>query len=172
MTDPTDDGPAEPAEPMPPGPVDEASLPSVRRLSDARYRLFLVLAIGGALGALVLGYRATQPDDVAPITVSARPDVVEQLLPRSGAEVIRQAELGIDLAPGYEGRLVLNGVEIPVDELRLVPEQNQVFFTPGEGLAVERLDPGPNCVTAIVWESAVGRDPATDEAFQWCFEAL
>ena len=173
MTDPTSD-PYEPGDEGGTPPVDPPpeSLPSVRTLSDGRYRLFLVLAIGGALAAIVLGYRATQPDGADPVAVSARPDVVERLIPRSGAEVIRQAELGIDLAPGYEGRLVVNGVEIPEDELRLVPEQNEVFFAPGEGKAVERLDAGPNCVVAIVWESAVGRDPLTDQAFQWCFEAL
>ena len=86
--------------------------------------------------------------------------------------MIRQAELGIDLAPGYEGTLEVNGVEIPDEELRLVPAQNEVFFTPGEGKAVEELRAGPNCATAVVWRSAIGRDAATDQTFSWCFEAL
>ncbi len=60
--------------------------------------------------------------------------------------MVRQAELGVDLAPGYDGTLAVNGVEIPVEEQRRVPEQNEVYFTPGEGKAVERLLAGPNCV--------------------------
>lgn len=166
MTDLPPDPTPEPAAPEP------AAQPTVRTLSDGRYRLFLLVAIGGAVAALFFAYQATQTGARDPVTVAGRPDVVERLIPRSGAEVIRQAELGIDLAPGYAGTLVLNGTEIPTVDLRLVPEQNQVFFTPAEGKAVERLEPGPNCVTAIVWESAVGRDPATDLSFQWCFQAL
>lgn len=172
MTDlPPDHDPA--ADDLDPTPVvDERALPSVRKMSDTRYRLFLVLAIGGALAAMFFAYQSTQTGSRDPVTVSGRPDVVERLIPPAGNEVIRQAELGIDLAPGYEGLLQVNGVPIPVDELRRVPEQNQVFFTPGEGKAVERLEAGPNCVTAVVWESMVGRSPATDLSFQWCFQAL
>ncbi len=67
----------------------------------------------------------------------------------------------------------MNGVEIPAEELRLVPEQNQVFFTPGEGKVVERLNAGPNCVIAVVWK-VVGRVAArpTTSRSRWCFEAL
>ena len=57
--------------------------------------------------------------------------------------MLRQAELGIDLAPGYDGTLAVNGVDIPVEDQRRVPEQNEVFFTPGEGKAVEQLLAGP-----------------------------
>ena len=96
----------------------------------------------------------------------------ERLIPREGDEVIRQAELGIDLAPGYEGALVLNGVEIPDDELRVVAPQNQVFFTPGEGKAVEALHAGSNCAQAVVWRSSEGRGTANDRTVTWCFDAL
>jgi len=92
--------------------------------------------------------------------------------PGAGDDVIRQAEIGIDLAPGYEGTLVVNGVEIPTDELRLVPAQHQVFFAPGEGKVVERLNAGPNCAMAVVWKSSLGRGTVNDESFTWCFEAL
>ena len=101
--------------------------------------------------------------------VASRPDVVEHLIPFNGAAVLRQAELGIDLAPGYEGTLVVNGMEIPAEEQRLVPEQNQVFFTPGEGKVIEELPGGTTCVVAIVWKSSEGRGPQ-DEPFRWCFE--
>ncbi len=69
---------------------------------------------------------------------------MEHLVPRNGAEVLRQSELGIDLAPGYEGTLVVNGVEMPTAQLRLVPEQNQVFFTPGEGKVIDELPGRPD----------------------------
>jgi hypothetical protein len=151
------------------GMVDPVRSP---RLSDGRFRLLIAAMIAAAFVALYVGVRATDTGDDDPVTVNGRPDVVEHLVPRAGDEVLRQAELGIDLAPGYEGALVVNGVEIPTDELRLVPEQNQVFFTPGDGKVVERLLAGPNCATAIVWKASVGRGTADDTSFSWCFEAL
>jgi hypothetical protein len=62
-------------------------------------------------------------------------------------------------------------VDIPVEDQRRVPEQNQVFFTPGDGKAVEHLVAGPNCVTATVWKAADGPGTANDRSFSWCFEA-
>jgi hypothetical protein len=138
-------------------------------MSERRHRLLIAVLLAGAAVALYAGVRATDTGDD---DTEERSEVVERLIPREGDEVLRQAELGIDLAPGYEGALVINGVEIPTEELRLVPEQNQVFFTPGEGKAVERLRAGPNCAVAIAWRSSQGRGTANDRSFTWCFEAL
>lgn len=153
MTDPTPDVPD-----LPP-----------RRPVSWRYRLFVTLAIAVAVGALVAGVRATEGDGDGAATVNGRPDVVEHLYPRDGAEVLRQVEIGIDLTAGYEAGLVVNDTPIPTEELRLVPEQNQVFFTPGPDKAVEELPPGLNCVTAVAWRSAEGPG-ANDLRFRWCFD--
>lgn len=140
-----------------------------RRMSESRYRVLIAALVAVAFLALYAGIRSTDTGEDDP---TGRPDVVERLVPRAGDEVIRQAELGIDLAPGYEGALSLNGVAIPTEELRLVPEQNQVFFTPGEGKAVERLLAGRNCATATVWKSSLGPGTPSDQTFTWCFDAL
>lgn len=145
-----------------------AELPP-RRPSSLRYRLAVAAALAVAALALFAGIRATETGDDAPPSVNGRPDVVEHLYPRSGAEALQQTEIGIDLAPGYEGALSLNGTAIPTDELRLVPEQNQVFFSPGPGRVVEALRAGNNCVTATVWRSADGPG-ARDLTFSWCFD--
>jgi hypothetical protein len=121
-----------------------------------------------AAAALYAGVRATETGDDA--VVSSRPDVVEQIIPRRGAEALRQSEIGIDLAAGYEGGLILNGTTIPTDELRLVPEQNQVFFAPAPGHTFEALPSGQNCVTAVVWKSADGPGTPSDLTFSWCFD--
>ncbi|MET0727024.1 MAG: hypothetical protein ABWZ76_01865 [Acidimicrobiales bacterium] len=137
--------------------------------SSLRYRLGMTAAIVVAVIALVLGVRATRTGEDHPVTVGGRSGVVEHLVPRNGAEALQQAEVGIDLAGGYEGRLILNGTAIPTDELRLVPEQNQVYFAPGEGKTFRRLPSGTNCVTAIVWKSADGRG-VDDISVEWCFD--
>ena len=143
-----------------------APLPS--SMSQGRYRLLIGVLLVGAAVALFVAVRATDTGDEESGPAS---DVVERFVPGAGDEVVRQAELGVDLAAGYDGTILLNGVEIPEDEQRRVPEQNQVFFTPGEGKAVERLLAGPNCATALVWKTADGRGTANDRTLTWCFEA-
>ncbi len=139
-------------------------------MSQARYRLLIAVLVAAAGAALFFGVRATDTGDDEPI--GTRTGVVERFIPREGDEVLRQAELGVDLAPGYEGAIRVNGVDIPTDQLRLVPEQNQVFFTPGDGTVVERLRAGVNCAEVQAWKSADGRGTANDRYFTWCFEAL
>lgn len=138
--------------------------------SSTRYKVGVAIALAAAAGALLLAVTRTNTDNDDPVHVSARPEVIERLIPFNGASILRQQELGVDLGPGYEGTLIINGVEVPADEQRLVPEQNQVFFTPGEGKAIEELPAGTNCVVALVWKSSMGRG-AADEQFRWCFEA-
>ena len=142
--------------------------PIASPMSQGRYRLLIGVLLAGAAVALVVAVRATDAgdDDRGPSS-----DLVERFIPRSGDEVLRQAELGVDLAPGYDGTILVNGVEIPEDEQRRVPEQNQVFFTPAEGTVVERLLAGRNCATALVWKASEGRGSANDRSFTWCFEA-
>jgi hypothetical protein len=137
--------------------------------SSTRYKVVVGIALAVAAGAmyLAISHTSTEPDE--PVHVAGRPDVVEHLVPFNGASILRQQEIGIDLAPGYEGTLVVNGVEIPPDQERIVPEQNQVFFTPGDGKAIEELPGGTTCVVAIAWKSQDGRGP-NDQQFRWCFE--
>jgi hypothetical protein len=139
-----------------------------RPMSQGRYRVLLALLIVGAAVALIVGIAIT---DTSESDDTAQSDIVERLIPRPNDEVLRQAELGIDLAPGYDGTLAVNGVDIPIEDQRRVPEQNEVFFTPGEGKAVEQLLAGPNCATATVWKAAEGPGTSNDRTFTWCFEA-
>ena len=74
----------------------------------------------------------------------------------------------LDLATTSDASLVVAGTPIPTKELRRVPEQNQVFFTPGKGKVIEELRAGQVCVTAVVWQSSVGRGK-DDRSFNWCF---
>lgn len=139
-------------------------------LPTAVYRVIIAVAVLAAAAAIVAGVQATQTGEQEPVTVSGRPDVVEALIPGTGDEVVQQFEVGVDLAPGYEGALTVNGVDIPTEELRLVPQQNQVFFKPSEGSVINELLAGENCVVATVWKSSEGRG-LRDQTFQWCFEA-
>jgi hypothetical protein len=139
-------------------------------MSTTRYRALVAIALLAAAAALFLGVRAADTGGEDAVEVRSRPDVVEHVYPPNGDQVLRQSEIGIDLAPGYDGTLVVNGQPIPEEELRRVPEQNQIFFLPGEDTTFPKLPGGQNCVTALVWSSAAGPGVA-DETFRWCFEA-
>jgi hypothetical protein len=139
-------------------------------MSTRRYRAVVAVALLVAAAALFFGVRATNTDGDDSVAVRSRPDVVEHVYPPNGDQVLRQSEIGIDLAPGYEGTLIVNGQVIPEDELRRVPEQNQMFFQPGEGTTFPELPPGRSCAAAVVWRSSDGPGVA-DESFRWCFDA-
>ena len=146
-----------------------ANRPTNQR-SSLRYQLAVTAAIIVAAAALFAGIRATKSGQPDSVLINGRPDVVEHLIPSEGTEALQQAEVGIDLAPGYAGALILNGTFIPTDELRLVPQQNQVFFAPGPDRVFDVLPPGRNCVTAVVWKSSEGRGTPSELSFQWCFD--
>jgi len=159
-----------PSDPLPSDALPSGPLPSADRrppMSDGRFRALIAVAVAVAVVAIVIGGRATQTGSQDP---ARTPDIVERLIPGAGDEVLQQFEVGIDLAPGYEGALTINGVAIPTGELRIVRAQNEVHFQPGEGKVITELLAGPNCAVATVWKSALGRG-ADDQTFRWCFEA-
>ncbi|CAN5720487.1 hypothetical protein BH20ACT1_BH20ACT1_01400 [soil metagenome] len=119
----------------------------------------------GALGAFVYAFslgRGTT-DEIA--TTGS----VEQLVPPQAAQVLRQSEIGIDLAPEWTGVLQINGIEIPEDQLRRVPAQNQVFFTPGPGREIEELPAGQVDVVALIWRPVAGESRDDAETVRWTF---
>lgn len=140
--------------------------------SSWRYRIFVAVGMAVAATCLYVGVHLTNTGDPDPVTVSGGATIVEQVVPRNGTSELRQSEFGIDLAPGYDAGLVVDGTPIPTAQLRRVPEQNQVFFTPGKGKAVEELDAGRTCVVADVFKTSVGQGTPQDQTVQWCFDVL
>ncbi|CAN5630001.1 hypothetical protein BH18ACT1_BH18ACT1_13290 [soil metagenome] len=112
-------------------------------------RIVIVLGVVVAVGLLVWASSRDADDagDQAQLTDSA----VEELIPADGAQDLRQREIGIDLAPSWTAVLVVDGEEIPEDQLRRNEPLNQVFFRPGEGQVIDELFPGPHGVSALIW---------------------
>jgi hypothetical protein len=129
----------------------------MQAMSDAArtvVRRVVITALLVLAGGLVW-YSASvkgEPADPA-LTDSA----IEQLVPaRDTPTAIRQAEIGVDLAPGWDADLRINGIDIPQDEERDDAPLNQVFFKPGPGQVITALEPGPVTVVAIVWQPTQG----------------
>ena len=132
----------------------------------------------GAVGVLALAItffgiaiRSFEDGGDDPVLNEGDAAVVENLLPRRNAQVPQQSNVGIDLMTGWDGVLVINGVMIPEDQLQVTPEIGLIEFTPGDGKAVEALEPGQNCVSAVIWKIADGRG-VSDRTIPWCFDVV
>jgi hypothetical protein len=115
----------------------------------ARRLLPFVLVLAALAAIVYAGTLGSGPEEVR-----ATDEAVERLVPADGSPVaVRQAEVGVDLAPGWTGVLLINGLEIPEDQLRRVEPQNEVYFQPGEGKEIEAFQAGTIVVEAEIWRS-------------------
>lgn len=101
----------------------------------------------------------------------ALPDSVDRLIPASGDEVLTQAQVGVDLATGFDAYLIVNGTEIRTEGDGLTKDLGLglVTFQPGRGTPIDSLLPEKNCVIAMVWPRSDGEEAA--EPVTWCFDA-
>jgi hypothetical protein len=140
---------------------------------STRFKIVAVAVLALAIAAFVAAYLVTSDegdDDLGAASTDDAGGVVEERIPAPNSQVPQQSTVGVDLAAGWEGTLRLNEVEIPLDELTLTPELARIEFAPGDGKVFEELPAGRNCVTAVVWPIAEGRDEARD--IPWCFQAV
>lgn len=143
--------------------------PRRRRLGDVLRRLLLAVIIVGCLvGIFYTGRAAVTGNDESS---GALPDTVDRLIPASGSEVLRQTQVGIDVAEGQDAYLLVNGVEIRDAEDGLIKDLGTglILFQPGEGRPVEELNPNQNCVVAFVYDEIDG--PSAAQPVSWCFQA-
>jgi hypothetical protein len=136
---------------------------------DIARKLIITLVIVGALVGLFYTGRwaVTGPDS----TSGSLPDSVERLIPASGSEVLRQSQVGLDVAEGYDAYLVVNGVEIRTAEDGLIKDLGTglILFQPGPNTPVESLNQGENSVVAYVFDEREG--PTVAQPVSWRFEA-
>lgn len=123
-------------------------------------------ALAGAVAILLALLLADTDNNDVTVTGNA---AVDELIPPRSAEVLAQETVGIDLAPGYNARLTINGVEIPTDQLRHLPNLNRFTFRPDQGKVIERLQAEQNCALVTYWRKEVG--PAEADTISWCFTA-
>jgi hypothetical protein len=132
-------------------------------------RLFITVVVVGCLVGLFLTGRAaiTGGDE----TSNALPDSVDRLIPASGSEVLRQSEVGIDVADGFDAYLQINGTEIRTSEDGLIKDLGTglILYRPGPDRPIEELNTNQNCVVAFVYDQLEG--PETAQPVSWCFQA-
>lgn len=133
-------------------------------------------------GAIVLAFALTSRDSSAPLAITGNP-AIEALIPAPDSEVLRQSQVGIDLAPGYDAELTINGTFIPIDEVNVLRDVenpdvssgipgsfdttlSRFLYQPLEGRAVPELRGDENCVEVRFWPLS---DPTDIEEVGWCF---
>jgi hypothetical protein len=162
--------------------VDQApAAPKGRRFSLLNAGMILITA--AALGLIVVGFASATTGDKS---TTINDPAVERVIPHPGDLVLRQSEVGIDLAPGFRGVLIIDGQEIPVYDVngndkvqpgtvlgriidgRYDPGQNTVLFQPQEGATIQAFSPGRHKITAEYWRDGV---ETRDQAHQvtWFF---
>ena len=141
-----------------------------------KIRALLVLCFVGAIAIFVGAYVAN--NDPASNNGCNQPAAIEVLFPQCNTLVFNQAQVGVDMAPGYTAELVVNGVVIPLDQLANRPGASTLdlrtapdlfIFTPGPGKAIDKLKPGVN--SAVVTFRKIDGSTAASTTFTWYFNA-
>jgi hypothetical protein len=171
--------------------VDDDAAPARRRPPWYR-RLdpkLLLASAGIAIGLVLIGFALTtaQTGNEA----AHLPAAVEELTPVFDAmQVPQQATVIADLADGYEGRLIVDGVELPTirqDQIGNIdvkpgeqvsippgaiyePGNATLTFTPGDDQAVHNFDAGRHTVTVIYWRILEG--PGAARSYTWSFTTV
>ena len=123
-------------------------------------------ALMGAVALLLALLLADTDDNDVTVTGNA---AVDELIPPRSAEVLSQETVGIDLAPGYDAQLTINGVVIPSEQIRHQRNLNLFTFRPDRGKVIERLRAEQNCALVTYWRQEAG--PAEADTISWCFTA-
>lgn len=122
----------------------------------------MTLVAAAAVGGFVFVF--TQPTQEG---VGVKPSVVEAVFPEGGNLNLRQVTVVADLAPGYTGYLLLDGIEVPRDDLRIVDSLNSISLEPGPESDYFELEPGPHCATVVY--RRIGRPETDSSSYRWCF---
>ena len=119
------------------------------------------------------------------------PATVESVVPVPDAEqALAQTNVFVDLAPGYTGVLIIDGVELETVDLSSLqdsltdpgeqisvppvtvfePGNSTLTFTPSAAAEIERFESGIHRVTVVHWPIAEGRERA--RSFTWQFNVV
>ena len=145
-------------------------------------RLGIAAIFAAALALIVYGFASAQTGDQA---VEVTDPAIERVLPMPGALVLRQSQVGADLASGYRGVLIIDGQEIPTTDAQAPGgpsnadpntnidavfdlSQNTILFVPRQGATIEQFAPGDHQITVVYWKLDETRDDA--KTFTWNFK--
>ncbi len=170
-------------------PTDDAVADRPKRRLD-RGLLIASLAIALGLILVIWGFTTALTGDDG----IDRPDAIESVQPVENAvQVLQQERVVVDLQPGYEARLVIDGIELPtttigqsdVDPFEqpapgeqvdlpttavFDPGNNVISFQPVDGALIESFTEGLHEVRVIFWRIEDGPEQAL--SYRWEFNVI
>jgi hypothetical protein len=148
----------------------------------------LVLSLGFAIGLVLVIFAFTSArtgDDTPHIDNPA----IQALIPNPGDLVLRQSQVGIDLAPGYTGQLVIDSQALPTQtvvaaqpppgqtvapilNVRFDPGDNTLLYQPQDvqGAPIREFAAGKHTITARFWKLDEGEGAA--QQYTWSFQVV
>jgi hypothetical protein len=151
------------------------------RLRLDRRTLLVALPLAFGLALVIGGFIAAQgSSDPARLENPA----IEQRYPDDGALILRQSEVGVDLADGYTGELKIDGITLPTERVealagpvagtvppilvaRFDPSVNTLLFLPQDGAPIEEFEAGDHTIVLTYWPEVDGRQAA--KQLSWTF---
>jgi hypothetical protein len=161
-----------------------AVAPTGRRKRRLDPRTLLVSA-GFAVGLILVAHAFTSARTGSDGQGVKNP-AIDRLIPSPDDLVLRQSEVGIDLATGYTGQLIIDGQALPTQEVvaanspspgtvdrildvRFDRAENTLLYQPLDvpGAPIKQFDPGQHTITARFWRLDEGEDTA--HQYTWSF---
>jgi hypothetical protein len=150
-----------------------------------KFKLAVSFLVAAGLVLIVSGFLASRTGREA----QGLPDEIEIVNPGRGDRVLRQTPLTVNLADGYQGVLIVDGIELPVQEIepvnpadpgavvnsgitdvRFDPGSNTLTFQPQEGALIERFEEGQHTVTVVFWKQTESRERSF--SYTWSFQVI
>jgi hypothetical protein len=141
------------------------ALPAGKKRLVTPYRVGVSVLLAIAAALMYVGVTSS----VDHKTESVNDSRVTLVQPAPNQLALRQDRIFAQLADSYTGVLIVDGREIPEDQLDHREGLNTVGFTPGEGTETGRLKPGQRCATVVFWPAASTREAASD-SYKWCWQ--
>ena len=146
-----------------------ATAPAERaRLFKHPWRVAIVAI--GLIAVLNLGVILLMESDTTAPGSEALPGVVESINPEVNELTGLVDDVSVDLRNDLTGVLVVDGVEIPEDQLSRIEELGVVTFRPGPDKEFRRFRAGENTVVVRYWPRGEER-PQQPPSFSWRFRA-
>jgi hypothetical protein len=122
-----------------------------RRPSTVRHPWRVAIVAIALVAVVNLGVILIATSDTSDPDTSSLPSTVEAVRPGSGELTGLVDDVMIDLRDDLTGVLVINGTEIPEDQLDVIEELGIVSFRPGPDKELTKLHDGVNTVVAYYW---------------------
>ncbi len=145
----------------------------------------LLVSLGFAVGIVLVVFAFTSARTGSDAQRIDNP-AIERLIPSPDDLVLRQSEVGIDLAPGYTGQLIIDEHTLPTEtveaaqpapgdtvpiilNVRYDPGDNTLLYQPEDvdGAPIRDFDPGRHTITARFWKADEGE--ANARQYTWSF---